>query len=133
MGDFERWYGSVPKECTYCGIPEELAIKRDKHRLNVDRLDGRTGYVIDNICLACLPCNLVKSGFLTHGEMLQVGRMFMRPKWTGEPHVNSHADLLAALEAFHAAMRACGESAPHPLWAAWDLAAAALKKGNGEQ
>ena len=45
----------VDKECFYCGIfPETGDV------LQMDRVDSKKGYIIDNIVPACAPCNQVK-------------------------------------------------------------------------
>ena len=94
--DFVDWYKNEPKVCSYCDIPEEKSIEIDKHRLNIDRKDGRSGYIAGNVCLACLKCNLVKSGFLSFDEMRDVGQRYLKPKWTGITYVNAHEALVEA-------------------------------------
>jgi hypothetical protein len=79
--EFVIWHNDTPRVCVYCDIPEHIALEKYQHRLNVDRKDGKQGYAKENICLACTPCNLVKSGYLTHEEMLEIGQKYMKPKW----------------------------------------------------
>lgn len=95
---FIEWHQAQPKVCVYCHIPEDAAIDRTGHRLNIDRKDGALGYVEGNIALACLHCNLVKSGFLTHEEMLVIGIQYMKPKWTGIPYDPAHDALVKAVQ-----------------------------------
>lgn len=90
---FVAWYISAEKTCVYCGISEAEAISRFAHRLHIDRKITNLGYVLDNICLACQRCNLVKNGYLTFEQMQIVARMFFRGKPT-----NSHYAMKEALE-----------------------------------
>jgi len=72
--DFEAWFNATAKVCEYCGISDSEAEKLYKSPLHVDRKDSATGYVLDNICLACYRCNTVKSCFLTHAAMKKIAQ-----------------------------------------------------------
>ena len=82
--EFERFF-VLEKKCVYCNIPEEK-IKEIYPRLKVksmtvDRKDNLLGYEIENICWACLVCNVIKGFLLSHEEMLEIGQKYVRPRW----------------------------------------------------
>jgi len=85
--EFIEWYGSEPKICRYCEIPEALLeLIANKYgsrwrRLTIDCKDNALGYRIDNIVLACDKCNITKNNMLTYDEMMYVGQNFIKPKW----------------------------------------------------
>ena len=85
--DFEDWYKEQDKKCTYCDIPQDkisdnqwLMPNRNIHRLTIDRIIN-DGYRIDNICLACARCNLIKSNVLSFDETREIGQKYVKPKW----------------------------------------------------
>lgn len=51
------------------------------HRLTVDCKDNYDGYELDNMVLACLRCNYIKSDFLSFEEMKEIAKKYVRPKW----------------------------------------------------
>ena len=77
--EFRDWYDSQEKKCTYCTqslleiqlVPDIL----NKERLSIDRKDNAKGYTLENITLACLRCNAIKSNFFTFDQMLEVGKI----------------------------------------------------------
>jgi hypothetical protein len=83
--EFSKFWHGNEKKCCYCGIPEHL-IKEAYPNIRikvitVDRKDSSVGYEIDNICFACFPCNMIKSFFLSHEQMKEVGQKYMAQKW----------------------------------------------------
>ena len=63
-------------ECHYCGA----AIKRFEHRKpgnstasNLDRVDSKGPYSIDNVVVCCLRCNLGKNIHFTYDEWKKIG------------------------------------------------------------
>ena len=83
--EFINWYIKQKKICIYCGLPEEqILLIRPKNktnlRLEIDRMNNNEGYLIDNICLACPHCNIVKNDVLTFKEMKFIGNKFMKLK-----------------------------------------------------
>jgi hypothetical protein len=91
QNDFCEWYDAQKQKCEYCGITKEDIVKigwgnefrgAGKYvRMSTDRKDSSKGYSLENIVLCCMVCNIVKGMFLTHKEMMVVGKKIMRPKW----------------------------------------------------
>jgi 5-methylcytosine-specific restriction endonuclease McrA len=86
LEDFVSWFLESKKVCRYCGIPVERLRVVDKSkkmakRLSIDRIDNNRGYEIDNIALACMLCNFIKSNIFTGDEMMEIGKKYIRPKW----------------------------------------------------
>lgn len=85
--DFVEWYRTQPKNCIYCGLPEEKIKKvHGGHldrvlRLTIDCIDNDLGYAKGNLVLACNRCNLIKSNVFTYEEMLEIGEKYLKPKW----------------------------------------------------
>lgn len=81
---FLRWFNSQSKNCFYCGIAEEdikILYKIPRHsKLHIDRANNSLGYVIDNIVLACIRCNIMKGDILTKNEMLEIAQKYVTPK-----------------------------------------------------
>ena len=44
-----------------------------KHRLTIDRKDSSLGYLISNIVLCCMTCNMAKNEVLSVNETKKVG------------------------------------------------------------
>jgi hypothetical protein len=85
--EFVGWYLSQPKTCSYCGI-DELTLKvapdaynNKTRRMTIDRIDSMKHYTLKNITLCCLRCNHIKGNFFTQSEMVEIGSMFIKPKW----------------------------------------------------
>jgi len=51
------------------------------HRLTIDRIDNKKGYIKGNICLACARCNLIKSNILSFNETREICQRYVKPKW----------------------------------------------------
>jgi len=85
--DFVTWYNSQERKCSYCDISEEdLHLIRDDfdkriRRLEVDCKDNESGYVNDNLVLACHPCNFFKSCLFTFEEMREIGQKHVKSRW----------------------------------------------------
>src|SRR3990167_610719 len=85
--EFVEWYQSQPKICSYCGIDElTLKIAPDAYnnktrRMTIDRIDSIKHYNLTNITLCCLRCNHIKGNFFTQSKMVEIGSMFIKPKW----------------------------------------------------
>ena len=84
--DFYKWWNEQEKVCTYCGVGiERMKIvdrkKKMAKRLTIDRKDNSRGYSLDNICLACMLCNFIKSNIFTYEEMLEIGKKYLSHKW----------------------------------------------------
>jgi len=77
--DFINWYNSQIKKCYYCKRDwnqiEYDIYNLQKSRLSIDRKDNNKGYIIDNIVLCCMRCNLIKSNYFTEVEMLKIGQI----------------------------------------------------------
>jgi 5-methylcytosine-specific restriction endonuclease McrA len=69
--------------CHYCGITETDFPKiwgatfyggfKRGQRLEIDRVENKIGYTLENCVLACAICNMAKSDKFTHKEFLKVG------------------------------------------------------------
>jgi len=86
--DFIKWYLETKQECVYCGLKQSEIIKYKKllpntnaFYLSLDRIDNSQGYLLNNICLACTRCNLIKNNFFSSEEMKQIGKKYVKPKW----------------------------------------------------
>jgi hypothetical protein len=82
--EFLAWKREDPsrRRCVYCGIDGDQLYEmnginvRTKKRfevIGVDRIDNSRPYRLDNIQPCCPLCNGVKSGILSHEEMLLLG------------------------------------------------------------
>jgi len=82
IDEFEQWYSSQPKSCYYCGVPAQQLneLKRSKSIMSVDRKDNSTGYLIENLCLACFRCNNMKSNFFTSDEWKEIASRYIMPR-----------------------------------------------------
>ena len=82
--DFINWYNKQEKKCIYCGLTkEQLGKSIDKvicgyNNLSIDRKDSNLGYGLDNIVLACMRCNIIKSNFFTFKEMIELGKLIRK-------------------------------------------------------
>ena len=86
VDDFIKWWNKQKQICTYCHIPiERLKItnikKKLSRRLSIDRINNNKGYEKDNLVLACLQCNFIKSNLFTFDEMKKIGQKYIKPKW----------------------------------------------------
>lgn len=86
LTSFTEWFNAQEKKCTYCSIPVDR-IKADgkgirrSTTLSIDRKDNSRGYLLENIALACMKCNFIKSDLLEYSEMQEIGQKYLRPKW----------------------------------------------------
>lgn len=86
--EFVEWYNSQKQECVYCKIiPKDLHLdtmntkkKYVINRLSIDRKDPKGNYEPNNMVLACMRCNWIKSDFFTYEEMLKIGAEYIAPK-----------------------------------------------------
>ncbi len=86
--EFENWYNQQELKCIYCDIPQNLITKYqwlmpniNIHRLTIDRMDNKKGYIKGNICLACSRCNLIKSNVFSFEEARIISQKYVKPKW----------------------------------------------------
>lgn len=84
--EFCEWWKSQQQICVYCSIEvERLSVtdvgRKLSKRLSVDRKDNKLGYEKENIVLACLQCNFIKSNLFTFEEMREIGQKYIKPKW----------------------------------------------------
>jgi len=86
--EFELWYSLQELKCSFCDIPQEKITENqwlmpniNIHRLTIDRIDPKKGYVKDNICLCCSRCNLIKSNVLSYDEAREICQKYIKPKW----------------------------------------------------
>lgn len=89
--EFIDWNNSQLRECFYCGIPEKIMLtlpefhkKRGTgnfHRLTIDRKDNTKSYALDNIVLACPPCNATKGDLFFAEEFKEIAQKYIRSKW----------------------------------------------------
>ena len=91
--DFIEWYNSQKKQCIYCGISYDNAYLMRKYfgahgiQLSIDCKENDLGYTLDNIVLACDRCNFIKSNIFTYEEMLEIGKKYIKPKWSSFPEI----------------------------------------------
>jgi hypothetical protein len=75
---FINWYNLQEQKCYYCGRTLE-EINKNKfgrsNQLTIDRKDNNKGYELNNIVLACMRCNYIKSDYFTEQEMVQIGNI----------------------------------------------------------
>lgn len=89
--EFIEWDTKQIRKCFYCDIPEELMVsipefskKRGTgnfHRLTIDRKDNNGIYSLENIVLACPPCNSTKGDLFTAEEFKEMAQKYIKPKW----------------------------------------------------
>lgn len=89
--EFIYWDNNQVRVCFYCAIPEEIMLqishfhkKRgtgDFYRLTIDRKDNSKGYSLENIVLACPPCNATKGDLFSYLEFKEIAQKYIRPKW----------------------------------------------------
>ena len=76
--EFINWYNNQTKVCVYCKRLESDIVK-DYHgtyrRLSIDRKINNKGYKINNIVLACLRCNTIKSNSISYEKMIKIGKI----------------------------------------------------------
>jgi len=73
-------------DCCYCGTPnmflahycEVMGLKTPW--MSIDRKDNSKGYIVGNVVSACFVCNRIKSNFFSFEEMLEIGRLHVKPK-----------------------------------------------------
>ena len=77
------------RACKYCFIDSaslsrlrivNVRTKRPYEVIGVDRRDNLLPYTLENLVPCCAPCNGIKSGLLTEGEMVQLGSL-LRNIW----------------------------------------------------
>ena len=81
--EFGDWIASQNPACFYCSItPSEIEKIKHTHifwgnygGLTIDRTDSTKGYDKDNLVLACMRCNRIKSNIFTYDEMVIIGKM----------------------------------------------------------
>jgi hypothetical protein len=73
--EFIKWYKKQPEFCFYCNKPDK------KENLEIDRLDNKKSYQVNNIKFACHECNSVKGEILSMKEMQVVGKLIMEKRW----------------------------------------------------
>jgi hypothetical protein len=82
--DFLDWRraDASRRRCVYCGIDGDqlyamnvlnVRTKKRFEVIGIDRIDNTRSYDLDNIHPCCPLCNGIKSGILTHDEMLDLG------------------------------------------------------------
>jgi 5-methylcytosine-specific restriction endonuclease McrA len=78
---FIHWFNSQQKQCYYCKrtenevMADEVIIRKKMTRLTIDRMINSKGYEDDNLALACMRCNSIKSNFFTPDEMMIIGKI----------------------------------------------------------
>jgi 5-methylcytosine-specific restriction endonuclease McrA len=83
--NFINWYENQKQICHYCSrtLKEINQIKFGRsNKLTIDRKDNNKGYTLDNIVLACMRCNHIKSDYFTEQEMLRIGGIIMKKEVT---------------------------------------------------
>ncbi len=96
--EFIDWDKAQKRNCFYCGIPEEVMLSVSEfhkkrgtgnfHRLTIDRKNNLKGYALDNIVLACPPCNATKGDLFEYSEFREIAQKYIKPKWKDKNLVN---------------------------------------------
>lgn len=85
--EFVQWYTTQSRICGYCDLTEEdLWILQKQYgnrvkRLTIDSMDNLRGYDVDNLILACIRCNFIKSDLLSYNEMREFAQKYLKPNW----------------------------------------------------
>jgi len=79
--DFIKWYINQTKVCVYCKRLESDIVKDYRgtyRRLSIDRKINNKGYKTNNIVLACLRCNTIKSNDISYEKMIKIGKILSK-------------------------------------------------------
>ncbi len=104
LSEFVLWHNEQDKICYYCRLPEkDLKNVDDKFNgrtsiLSIDRLDSNVTYTLNNIVLACLRCNSIKSNIFSAREMRKIGMMFIKPKWDSRRDIKTFKTIVRYFE-----------------------------------
>lgn len=86
--EFEEWYNNQELKCSFCDIPQDKITQHqwlmpsiNIHRLTIDRINPKKGYIKGNICLACARCNLIKNNILSYEETKEICQKYIKPRW----------------------------------------------------
>lgn len=74
---------NINKNCEYCNISENNlpVLKLKPKYLTMDKKNPNGDYTLDNVCLACMRCNMLKGNVLSYDEMKEIGEKYLKPKW----------------------------------------------------
>lgn len=78
--DFISWYDKESKICHYCSVEEATCYYILNRRLQIDRIDNQSYYLLNNLALACPPCNFAKSHLFDKEDMKVIGLLIFE-KW----------------------------------------------------
>lgn len=83
--EFTEWMNSQKKICTYCDITD-LSLGANTwsgriRKFSVDRKDSSIPYIVENMCLACMTCNIHKGEFFSFDEFREIAQKYIKPKW----------------------------------------------------
>ena len=91
LSEFKIWHQKQEEKCTYCKydldtikkilklfIPDNSYILKS-NKFQIDRMDNKKGYTIDNICFACAICNSHKKDFFEHEEFKLISKKYIVP------------------------------------------------------
>lgn len=82
--DFVEWFNRQKLECYYCRQTLEKGNGSAKmNSLNLDRLDNKRGYSLDNIVLSCRRCNSMKGDWLTAEQTKEIAERYFKPVLRG--------------------------------------------------
>ena len=70
--DFKKWFAKQKLECSYCG----LQFEKFGRNVTIDKKTPSKGYVLSNIALACLKCNIIKNDVFTSEEMKEIATRY---------------------------------------------------------
>ncbi len=86
LEDFKKWYVLQDKKCVYCDLEEgqiqysEDRMTKNVRRLTIDRINSQKGYTIDNMVLACMRCNSIKSNYFSYDQMKEIAEKYVKNK-----------------------------------------------------
>lgn len=85
--EFISWNKQQKRECFYCSMPESVFIElyntpaKKHNRLTIDRKDTSLPYQLNNIVLACRPCNTSKSNLFSAKVFREIAQKYLKPLW----------------------------------------------------
>ncbi len=82
--DFIKWYNKQIKQCFYCKVKLKTIQRIGYNRFEIDRINNKKPYKINNMVLCCRLCNCVKGHILNKREMIFIGINVIKKKWKTE-------------------------------------------------
>lgn len=71
--ELKEWLDKQELKCVYCSVGLTHWDKRPETTITLDRIDNSRGYYLDNVLLACVSCNTMRSDVFSVDEMKLIG------------------------------------------------------------